>query len=235
MKVYAIGDLHLQGGDDKPMNVFGPQWEGHFEKISSDWRKQVTEKDAVLVPGDISWAMQLKDALPDLEMIAALPGIKVLLRGNHDYWWPGIGRLRSALPAGMLAIQNDAARIGPITVCGTRGWTIPGQQAAPEDQKIYSREVMRLRLSLEQAARLGGELIGMTHYPPVTEDGTETEMSRLFSEYGVGTVVYGHLHGASGRSAFQGRLNGVQYYCVSCDQIHFQLFDFQREFHDPGC
>ncbi len=223
MKVFAIGDLHLEGGDDKPMSVFGDQWEGHFDKIRADWLSKVCPDDLVLIPGDISWAMQMEHALPDLMMIAELPGSKVLLRGNHDYWWPGISRLRAALPAGMYAIQNDALRIGRITVAGSRGWTLPGPGISAEDERIYRREVTRLSLSLDQARKLGGILLVMAHYPPVGENGAATEVSNLISEAGACFCVYGHLHGASGRSAFNGCLNGTQYMCVSCDQVGFAL------------
>ena len=223
MKVFAIADLHLESGGTKPMDVFGPQWAGHFEKISRDWLDRVSPEDLVLIPGDISWAMQLQQARRDLEAIACLPGLKVLLRGNHDYWWSGITRVRSALPDRMYAIQNDALRFGGVTVCGTRGWTLPGNQAAAEDQKIFEREVGRLRLSLEAADRLGGLKIAMMHYPPLQEDGASTPFSDLLAAHGVFQTVYGHLHGAAGRNAFHGEKDHVQYMCVACDQIHFSL------------
>ena len=225
MRVFAIGDLHLDGGADKPMSVFGDHWEGHFGKISADWREKVGSDDLVLIPGDISWAMQLESALPDLLKIAELPGKKVLLRGNHDYWWSGIGRLRAVLPEGMYAIQNDALRFGNLTVAGSRGWVLPGMGDSPDDERIYQRELARLSLSLAQAARLGGTLVVMTHYPPVGENGTMTEASRMISESGAKACVYGHLHGASGRNAFNGNLSGTEYACVACDQLGFRMFE----------
>ena len=225
MKVFAIGDLHLEGGDDKPMSVFGSQWEGHFDKIRADWRNRVGPDDLVLIPGDISWAMQLEHALPDLMMIAELPGRKVLLRGNHDYWWPGISRLRAALPEGMYAIQNDALRIGEFTIAGSRGWILPGPGVSAEDERIYQRELTRLDLSLSQVRRLGGILLVMVHFPPVSENGAATEVSKMISEAGAQFCVYGHLHGASGKTAFNGYLNGTEYMCVSCDQLNFTLYE----------
>ncbi len=224
MKIFAIGDLHLPGGDDKPMNVFGAHWDGHFEKIGRDWSARVGQEDIVLIPGDISWAMQLADALPDLEAIHALPGRKVLLRGNHDYWWPGIMRLRDALPKGMYAVQNDALSLDGVTLSGSRGWLLPNVQTTAEDKKVYERELIRLRLSLERAQRLGGRQISMMHYPPVPEDGSDTAFSRLFEEFAVRDVVYGHLHGAANRSAFCGEKNGTRYHCVSCDRLGFALY-----------
>lgn len=226
MRIFAIGDLHLPGGDDKPMNVFGPHWEGHWNKIRTDWRARVTPEDVVLIPGDISWAMQLRDALPDLEAIGELPGRKILLRGNHDYWWGAITRVRDALPEGMYALQNDALTLDGVTFCGSRGWTNPLQSTESEDARLYAREVARLRLSLEQARRLEpeGRLVALTHFPPLGEGGSPTPVSELMQEFGVGDVVYGHLHGGSIRGAFSGQVEGVRYHFVSCDGLNFQLY-----------
>ena len=206
MRIFAIGDLHLPGGDDKPMNVFGPHWDGHWEKIRADWLSRVAEDDVVLIPGDISWAMQLRDALPDLRSIGELPGRKILLRGNHDYWWGAITRVREALPEGMYALQNDALTLDSVTFCGSRGWTNPQQNTEGR------------RLSPE------GRLVALTHFPPLGEGGTPTPVSELMREYGVGDVVYGHLHGASIRGAFSGTVEGVRYHFVSCDGLDFQLY-----------
>ena len=232
MNIYAIGDLHLPGGDDKPMNVFGAHWEGHFERISQDWREKVSQDDLVLIPGDISWAMQMESALPDLRAIGDLPGRKIILRGNHDYWWCGITRLRELLPPGMYALQNDAMRIGDNVVCGTRGWTLPGQGTEPDDEKIYQRELLRMKMSLDSAMKLGeGRLTVMCHYPPLGEGGAPTPLSELLEQYPVADVVYGHLHGSSLRSAVTGEVHGIRYHCVSCDGLHFQLY---RLPDDPG-
>ena len=125
MRIFAIGDLHLPGGEKKPMDVFGAHWENHFERISSDWRDKVSQEDVVLIPGDISWAMQLGDALEDLERISQLPGKKLILRGNHDFWWSSLTQLRCSLPPGMHALQNDAYDAGDVVFCGSRGWTLP--------------------------------------------------------------------------------------------------------------
>lgn len=221
MKVFAIGDLHLPGGDDKPMAVFGSRWEGHVEKVCENWRRLAGDDDLTLIPGDVSWAMQLENALPDLCMIGRLPGIKVILRGNHDYWWSSVTRLRDALPDGMYALQNDALRFRDVTVCGSRGWALP-ERGDAENEKIYARELIRLELSLKRAKALGGEtLIVMTHYPPLGERAEDTEVSRMLEAYGVDVAVYGHLHGASLRGAFNGVKNGVRYACVSCDGIDF--------------
>ncbi len=222
VNVFAIGDLHLSGGS-KPMDVFGPQWVRHFEKISADWRARVAGDDLVLIPGDISWAMRMEDALPDLRRIRDLPGRKVLLRGNHDYWWTGLSRLRELLPEGMYALQNDALKADGFVIAGSRLWMMPGTGTA-DDERIYRREIIRLRLSLDAASKHDGVLIAMTHYPPVNESGEASEASELFEQYGVRYCVYGHLHGAAGRNAFCGTLGGTAYACVSCDQTGFALY-----------
>ena len=230
MEIYAIGDLHLPGGADKPMNVFGAHWEGHFDRIRQDWREKVGPEDVVLIPGDISWAMQAEDARQDLNDIGELPGQKILLRGNHDYWWCGISRLREMLPKGMYAVQNDAMRIGDTAFCGTRGWTLPGSGTAPEDEKIYSRELLRMEMSLDRAMKLNApRLVVMCHYPPLGEGGAETPLSRLLERYPVDDVVYGHLHGPSLRGAVVGTHRGIRYHCVSCDGLNFQVYRLPQE------
>ena len=225
MKIYAIGDLHLPGGDDKPMNVFGAHWDGHFDRIRQDWRRKVKDGDLVLIPGDISWAMHLENALPDLNDIGELPGRKVLLRGNHDYWWCAISRLREVLPPGMYAVQNDALQIENTVICGTRGWVLPGSGAAPEDEKIYQRELLRMQMSLDRAVQWKAErLVVMCHYPPLGEGAARTPLSRLLEQYPVDDVVYGHLHGPSLNGAVNGLYGGIRYHCVSCDGLQFRLY-----------
>jgi uncharacterized protein len=227
MMIFAISDLHLSGHAPKPMDVFGVRWEGHWERIQTAWREEVSDEDAVLLPGDLSWAMTLEQAKPDLMEIAALPGTKVLLRGNHDYWWGSVGQVRTALPAGMHAVQNDALRLGSAVVCGTRGWTCPGSPAweGAADEKIYQRELIRLRLSLDAAKRMrapGEKLIAMLHFPPYAERSEPSGFTALLEEYAVDTVVYGHLHGIPEGSAFEGMRNGVEYRLMSCDYIGFK-------------
>ncbi|MFR8178345.1 MAG: metallophosphoesterase [Christensenellales bacterium] len=154
MSIFAIGDLHLPGGDKKPMDVFGAHWERHFERICADWQSRVKPEDIVLIPGDISWAMQLSDALNDLREIAKLPGTILLLRGNHDYWWSSLSQLRACLPENMHAVQNDAFDAGDCVFCGTRGWTIPlGQNAAAQDESLSPREALRLDMLAHAAAQ----------------------------------------------------------------------------------
>ena len=227
MRVFAIGDLHLPGGDMKPMDVFGSHWENHFERISESWRALVSEDDVVLIPGDISWAMQLADALHDLEQISKLPGRILILRGNHDYWWSSLTQLRCRLPQGMHAVQNDAYDAGDMVFCGTRGWAIPGQGAAAQDEKIFRREVLRLEMSLKAArqAANGRPIMAMMHYPPLLPEhkASGTAFTRLLSAYGVSRCVYGHLHGQSIQRGINGVYDGVRYDLVSCDALGFAV------------
>jgi predicted phosphohydrolase len=231
MSIFAIGDLHLPGGDMKPMDVFGSHWENHFEKIADNWRRRVKSRDVVLLPGDISWAMHLADALPDLAAIGELPGEKVLLRGNHDYWWGAITRLRAVLPQGMHAIQNDAQVLGGRVICGTRGWTLPTETGAdPEDRRIYERELMRLEMSLKDAQQKGPGLpiLAMLHYPPFNERQEPSGFTDLLECYGVTDVVYGHLHGAGIRGGFTGVWRNIRFYLTSCDALGFSLLNLNE-------
>jgi len=158
LAVFAISDLHLPARQ-KPMDIFGPHWENHFERIAEDWRARVSEDDIVLLPGDLTWAMHLEEAMEDLKRVGELPGKKLILRGNHDYWWSAIGRVRRSLPEGMFAIQNDFMTLDGMMFAGSRGWTIPtGEDADPDDVRIYNRERMRLEMSLKNARTKGGDL-----------------------------------------------------------------------------
>ncbi len=230
MRIFAIGDLHLEGNENKKMDVFGDNWANHKEKIQTDWLLNVQEDDLVLIPGDISWAMHFEDALIDLDFIGSLPGQKVLLRGNHDYWWPGIQRLRENLPDNTFALQNDALKFGDIVLCGTRLWNL--QNTTKDDKKIFDRELIRLELSLQQAKKIGGTIVVMTHFPPLIEDMMDNEVTALLSAYNASYVFYGHLHGQAHKNAFTGVYNGIQYTCVSCDRLNFKMFLSDIVVHD---
>lgn len=221
--VYAIGDLHLSlSVPNKAMDVFGERWRDHTDRIEAAWQDTVEEDDLVLIPGDISWAMYLSDAVADLGFIGSLKGQKLLLRGNHDYWWQSVTQVRRALPSGMYALQNDVFRFGDLFVAGTRGWTVPQSSRFKEsaDRKLYERELIRLDLSLRGLPQ-GAPAIGMLHYPPFSENGERSAFAERFEAAGVQTVVYGHLHGASHRCAFSGECGGVTYACVSADYLDF--------------
>lgn len=205
------------------MDIFGGNWEGHPQAFFDGWREVVRDDDLVLIPGDISWAMRLDEALPDLEDLAALPGTKVLLRGNHDYWWPSISRLRSVLPAGMFALQNDALKFGDVIVAGTRGWLCPGAHGFTEqDARIYQREVERLRLSLAAAKELQpGRLVVMLHFPPMNFRGEESGFIELLREAQPAAVVFGHVHGESVEKVLSTDF-GLPLYFVAADALNFR-------------
>lgn len=227
MKIFAIGDLHLSTTSSKPMDVFGSGWEGHFEKIKKDWLSKVTEEDVVLIPGDISWAMKLEDALQDLLLLKDLPGRKIFVRGNHDYWWSGITKLRASAPNDSYTfLQTDACKAEGIVFVGSRGWTCPGSpDFSEQDEKLYRREIERFKLAFADASRLmeaGDKLVVVMHFPPFSVKNPETEFTKLFEEMGVSAVVFGHIHGSS-YFPFKVEKNGVTYHLTSCDKVGFSL------------
>ena len=223
MKIYAISDLHLSFNCNKPMDVFGGKWEGYTQKIKENWEKKVLFDDIVLIAGDISWAMKLDEVYRDLAWIDKLPGKKIIIKGNHEYWWKSISSVRAILPKSIMAIQNDSIKIGKFIFCGTRGWSVPenDKQQTEEDNKIYKREVERLKLTLMSAKTQqsnGEKIIALMHYPPFNLDLQESDFTRLFEEYGVDCVVFGHLHGYV-KCNLINKINGVTYYFTACDHI----------------
>ncbi len=223
MKIFAISDLHLSNNCDKPMDVFGGNWENYTEKIKTNWKANVSNEDLVLIAGDISWAMKLEEVYEDLKWIDELPGTKIMIKGNHEYWWKSISSVRQILPESIKAIQNDAIKIGDYVICGTRGWTVPenGKELPEEDLKIYKREVERLKLTLAFAKNLKQEndkLIAMIHFPPFNSDKEPSEFTKLFEEEGVDVVIFGHIHGYT-NCELVNKINGITYYFTSCDHI----------------
>lgn len=224
MNVYAISDLHMSGASNKPMNIFGDGWEGHIQKIKDSWNSLVKDDDVVLIAGDISWAMKLEEVTADLDWIDRLPGKKIIIKGNHEYWWKSISAVREILPESIMAIQNDAIKIGNYIICGTRGWTVPekDKELEPDDLKIYKREVERLKLTLRSAkvlkADTDAKIIAMMHFPPYNTDREPSEFTKLFEEYEVDKVIFGHLHGYVNCSLVS-NMGGVTYYFTSCDHI----------------
>lgn len=231
MKVYAISDLHLSTAVDKPMDIFGGAWENHFEIIAEDWRRKVADEDIVLMPGDFSWGMRLSEALPDFALFADLKGKKVILRGNHDYWWGAIGQVRKAIPKDFFALQNDVLRFGNLLICGTRGWVCPDRKPlGKEDQKIHLREIERLKLSLkalESERHQGDRVICITHYPPFNARYEQNEFISLLVKNDIRAVVYGHLHGAQCRAELFVKKFGIDFYLVSSDLVKNKLTEIK--------
>lgn len=227
MKIYAISDLHISVNNEKPMDVFGGNWVGYLDKIFSDWNEKVTDEDLVLIGGDISWAMKIEDAEKDLALIKGLKGKKVFIKGNHDYWWSGIGKVRDIMPENCYALQNDCLKFGNVIICGSRCWSVPGSPDFKEqDMKLYLRETERLKLSLKEAQKLRepeDKLIALVHFPPFNVKRESSLFTDIFEENKVDCVIYGHLHGKNVRSDKLVVKNGIKYYLTSCDQVDNKL------------
>lgn len=229
MKIFAIGDLHLSGEPiQKPMDIFDKAWTEHWLKISSYWQTQVGADDLVLIAGDTSWALSLQEALPDLQRIINLPGRKIIVRGNHDYWWATVTKMHKVCGDNLLFLQNNFYAFEQIAICGTRGWEFPiagNEHYTASDERIFARELLRVENSLQQAQQAGyQDKILVLHYPPLLTDGSIGKITELCAQYGVIKCLYGHLHGAAHKLAFNGNYRGTDYHLVSADFIEFQLF-----------
>lgn len=237
--IWAIGDLHLSfGTPNKKMDLFGPIWKDHADALQESWDRLISPDDLVLIPGDISWAMRLDEAKADLQWIHERPGIKILIRGNHDYWWGSISKVRAALPPSIHVVQNDVFCVDSIAIGGTRYWESddvdcsrliamkgePGglREERGDDEEILRREVGRLEASLRSMPKESTVKIAMTHYPPIGPDLAPTIASALFEQYGIQIVVFGHLHSfREGLGAVFGEARGVRYVLCSSDFLHF--------------
>jgi uncharacterized protein len=224
--IWSISDLHLSSAQPKPMDIFGSRWKNHPERIAAAWQQRIRDEDVVLVAGDISWAMKVEEAMPDLAWVAALPGRKVLCKGNHDYWWDRARPLRPILPPTIELVEADATDIGEAVVCGTRGWVTPETPgfAPATDMRIYNRELGRLDRALAAARQLAGgrkPIIVMIHYPPFI-DRRPTEFARRIAASGAKACIYGHLHRPEDwGQATQGTVDGVFYQLTACDYLGF--------------
>jgi predicted phosphohydrolase len=228
-RLFAIGDLHLSFTSEKPMGVFGVHWDDHHMKIEENWRAEISDGDTVFLLGDLSWGLKFAEAEADLAWIHGLPGRKVLLKGNHDLWWQSVTRLRT-LYDDMFFLQNDSmAPGGGVILCGSRGWVTPQEPSfdESEDRRIYERELIRLRLSLEDATRRKGEgaarLVCGLHFAPSARPDIRSGFMELFEEFGVEQVLYGHLHGREAfKKGVKGVHGGVNYRLVSADYLDFK-------------
>ncbi len=231
MKIFAISDLHLSGMVDKPMDIFGCGWVDYFDKIKIDWQSKVSDKDVVLIAGDISWGMSLEEGLFDINSLKELKGKKVFIRGNHDYWWKGISKIRDNAPDNtFFFLQNDYVKFEDVIITGSRGWTCPTMQDySKQDEKIYLRELERFRLSFSKIKKMredGDKVIVMIHYPPFNAKKENSQFTDIFEENDVSKVVYGHLHGDNNYPIKTIKSN-VEYYLTSCDKLGFKLIQIQ--------
>lgn len=222
MSIYAISDLHLTQDESKSMEKFG--WIDHERRIFADWKKKVCEDDLVLIPGDISWAMDMQDAYADLDKIKIMKGKKVLLKGNHDYWWGSVTRLNE-YDSDMYFMQNTIYEYEDYVICGSRGWLCPNDKKFTEhDEKIYKREVLRVASSLKLAKKTGKQIILIMHYPPTNDKKESSDFTCLADEFEVKTVIYGHLHDKENHElSFLGKVGQTEYHLVSCDYLNFEL------------
>ena len=222
MNIFAIGDTHLSFDTDKPMDVFRG-WSDYVPRLEKNWRNLVSEDDVVVIPGDISWAISLEGAKKDFSFLDSLPGKKLMMKRNHDYWWNTKKKMDAFIKENgfdsLSILFNNAYRFGDTTICGSRGWFFDAENDS--DKKVLLREAGRLLLSIEAGKKLGGEIIVFLHYPPVTVSQCCEEMMDVLRESGIKRCYYGHLHGASTKSAFTGELDGIGFDLVSADHLGF--------------
>ena len=222
MALYAIGDLHLGLSVNKPMDVFGSGWDSHVERLRDAFAK-LHDDDVTVLCGDTSWGIDFQESLADFRFLDALPGKKLLLKGNHDYWWNTAAKMRRFFAENGLAtldiLHNNCHFYGDYALCGTRGWFYEEDQKA-HDEKVLNREVGRLEASLKLAE--GRPILAFLHYPPLYEGYRCPEILKTLENYGVERCFYGHLHGVTHRRAIQGTFGGVDYHLVSADYLRFE-------------
>lgn len=237
MSIYTIGDLHLSFHENKPMSIFGKNWEDHEEKIRNNWIENVKENDLVVLPGDFSWSTYLEDTYEDFKYLNSLPGKKVLLKGNHDYWWTTVTSMRNFLKENDFRdidfVYNSAYEFENIIIAGTRGWS---KAEEGDNQKLIKREVSRLELSIQQGIKIINseensknkkEIVVFMHYPPIIKENihkNETnEFIQILKKYDIKRCYYAHLHGASINDAIEGQYFGIEFKLVSADGLDFKL------------
>lgn len=245
MSIWALSDPHLAFGvPEKTMEAFGPSWHKYAEKIEANWRELISPDDLVLIPGDISWAMQLDEAAIDLNWIDSLPGTKVILRGNHDYWWSSASKLTKIMPPSIHFIHNSVFIWNEVAIGGSRLWDTPEYNFNPfvefqenprariktqeelakekeEEEKIFVRELERLKLSLSKLPKEAKVKIAMTHYPPIGADLSPSRASEILEGFDIDICVFGHLHNVRKGSLPFGEARGIKYVFASCDYLDF--------------
>lgn len=224
MSLFTIGDLHLSFSCNKPMDIFGG-WKDYVKRVEQNWQETVSPDDTVVIVGDISWAMKIEDAKADFDFINKLNGTKIILKGNHDYWFETKTKVDNFLLQNefntIKILFNNAYEYDNISICGTRGWV--NEKGEQIDKKVLNREAGRLRLSLEAGKKLGKPPIAFLHYPPVFHTNECKEIIDVLNEYGVRKCYYGHIHGAGHQYAIDGNYKGINYRLVACDYTQFRV------------
>ena len=232
MSIYVIGDLHLAFSVDKPMDIFGNNWENHAEKIKLNWLEKVKKEDTVILPGDFSWATYLEDTYKDFEFLNSLPGNKIMSKGNHDYWWTTVTSMKKYLRENdfnnIEFLYNNAYLVENKIIVGTRGWI--NSWRSQENYKILKRENDRLKLSIEDGIKKYGntkEMVAFIHYPPCYKEVVpeERDLIKTLNKFNIKKCYYAHLHGESHREAIEGNINGIEFKLVSSDYLKFDLIE----------
>ena len=220
MSLFAIADTHLSFGTNKPMDSF-PGWNDYVERLENNWNRIVTDDDTVVIAGDISWAMNFEQLYADFDFINKLNGKKIILKGNHDYWWTTINKMYNFIADNnfdtISILHNNSYNIDGISVCGSRGWMFDSDE--PHDEKVLAREVGRIKMSLDSAQ--SDNKIVFLHYPPITTNSCCREIVDILSQYGIKKCYYGHLHGVAARLAVEDNIDGIDFKLISCDKLGF--------------
>lgn len=248
MRIWAIADLHLAfSTPDKSMDLINPRWKDYAERIAKNWKERISPEDLVLIPGDISWAMRLEEALTDLEWIDKLPGKKIILKGNHDYWWSSTGKMSKVMPPSIQFIHNNTITMDGVTIGGTRLWDSeeysfgsyidfePNPKArvktidVEEENKIFARELIRLEASLSQLDPNAALRIALTHYPPISADLKPSLASAILEKHKVHYCIFGHLHNLKKNMNMFGKKGDITYLLTSCDYLDFCPIEIARQ------
>lgn len=222
MSIFAIGDTHLSFSTDKPMNIF-KGWDDYVARLTKNWHALISETDTVVVMGDVSWAMSLEEAKADFAYLHALPGQKIILKGNHDYWWNTRTKMEAFIEQNGFStlhiLHNNAYRVGDFSICGTRGWFYDAEETQPD--KVLLREVQRLKTSIDEGRAIGGEPIVFLHYPPISINQQCAPFLELLKNEHIERCYYAHLHGGASHLAFQDEIYGIKFELLSGDYLKF--------------